>query len=563
MYSQSYETLLAQADEAARQGDWQTALSTLEQVANLAPQDPGVLTGLGVCLIQVGRVDEALPLFEKVAAMLPTSAEAQASLGLGYALAGRLEAAATAYQRALSLDGENAQTWKNLAAVYLRQGRMAEGVPILAALVKSNLDDWEAAYLLAQCYEAADEAESARTLYERVLEIQPDHAEARQALERLPAPVSGMPRLARPEHAQKLAALKSLREKRGSCPQPFEGRTPHSPPSAASLRVAFYGPPEVLTEARLGAPARALAQSGARVKVGLRLEANDLEQFDYFVVANPHLSTQLLEICQAARLAGKRLVVDIDRNFHALPKTSPQSTRGGAGNPKVLRHLERVLSQADVVIVPHTSLAQCYQSYASWVEVIPHFWDGSNPLWYKPSPPRSTFNLGLLWSYTQPGDLRVIKDGVKRLLQEHSQVLLAFAGEVALYQAFSDVAEERRLYLPAGRIEDYPYLLAQFDLLLLPLENNAYNRSQTDLPLLEAGIRGLPWVASPTQAFQEWGAGGLLVPQAADWYEALKMLLNDPSYYRQLSQAGQARAAERHLDAEHNPWLAVLQGMER
>ncbi len=554
MDAKSYETLLTQADEAARQGDWQTAFTTLEGVASLVPQEPGVLTGLGTCLIQLGRVDEALPHFEQVASLLPNSAEAQASLGLAYALAGRLEAAAVAYQRALALDGENPQIWKSLASVYLRQGRMEEGVQILASLVKANPDDPEALYLLAQCYEAADESQSARLLYERVLKMQPDHLEARQALERLSAPASGLPRLARPEHAQKLAVLKNLRN------ETKQQETPFSSPAGAtpSLRVAFYGPPEASTEARLGVPARALAQSNARVKVSLRLEATDLEQFDCFVVANPHLSPQLLEVCRAAKAAGKRLIVDLERNFHAIPRSSPQYPRGGGGNPQGLRHLEQILPQADVVTFPHASLLSRYQAFTRRAEVIPYLWDAANPLWHKPSPPRSTFNLGLVWLYTEPNDLRLIKEGIRRLVQENPRVLLSIAGEYALYRALSDVAEERRLYLPAGRIEDYPYLLAQFDLLLLPSESNAYNQARSDLPLLEAGVRGLPWVASPAPAFQEWGAGGLLVSQSSEWYEALKTLVNDAAVYRQLSQAGRSRAASRRLEAGRNPWLSLL-----
>jgi len=555
VHIQSYETLLAQADEAARQGNWQEALSLLEQVARLVPQEAGVLTGLGTCLIQLGRVEEALPHFEQVAALLPASVEAQTHLGLAYALAGRLEAAAAAYQRALALDGENAQAWKNLAVVYLRQGRLEEGVQILASLVKSDPNDGEAVYLLAQCYEAADEVQSARTLYEQVLKVQPDHLPARQALERLAVAGLDPRRVARAEHAQKLKALKALRERGGQA----SASSPSGGEAVATLRVAFYGPAQALTEARLGPPARALAESGARVKVGLHLEAGDLEGFDCFVVANPHLSPRLLEVCQAARAAGKRLIVDVDRHFHAIPRSSPQYTHAGPGNPKALRHLERLLAQADVVTVPHLTLASRYREYAPRVEVLPHFWDHANPLWGKPPPPRSTFNLGLLWLYTEVGDLKVLKEEVRRVLQENSQVLLVFAGDVGLYRAFPEVAEERKMYLPAGRIEDYPYLLAQFDLLLLPLENNAYNQNRSDLPLLEAGIRGLPWVASSIPAFQEWEAGGLLVAQAKDWHEALSTLINDTSLYAHLSQAGQNKAAERCLTGRYNPWLAILQ----
>jgi glycosyltransferase involved in cell wall biosynthesis len=433
--------------------------------------------------------------------------------------------------------------------VYLRQERLAEGVQILASLVQARPDDWEAAYLLGQCYEAGGDAESARAMYQHALKAQPDDPAVTQAMQRLPAPLADAHHIARPEHAAKLAALKGLKAAAA------KNVTPAALPS---LRVAFYGPAEAASETRLGAPMRALAERGHKVKAALRLSPEDLSEYDAFVFANPHLSPDLpaaLEQCQAA---GKKVIVDLDRDFASLPADHPDYTRGGAGNPAALPALEKALSLAHTVVAPGDALAQAVAPLSRRVMVIPYSWTRSNEMWEKPASPRRTFNLGLVGLHTTPADAALIKADLKRFLKEAPNALLVFAADLSLYQVFNDVPEERKLYIPPGRIEDYPFLLAQLDVLLLPLRQNDYNRSRADLPLLEAGARRLPWIAASIPSYKEWGVGGVFAGEEDGWRPAFNRLFASASLRASLGQAGRLRAEERSAERLAEAWIGAL-----
>ncbi len=212
MQDSNLDVLLQQAEQAASQGAWGEALAALLEAADEHPEHAGAHSSLGACLLQMGRAGDSLPHFQRAAQLEPDLPEVYNNLGVACALAGLSQDAEQAYRKALDLDPEHLPAWKNLAVLYLDQGRPEEGVPILAALVQAHPADVEALLLLASCYEQAEDLVSARTLYQEALRHEPDHPQARAALERLNGHPAGGTRVARAEHARKLAGLKARRK---------------------------------------------------------------------------------------------------------------------------------------------------------------------------------------------------------------------------------------------------------------------------------------------------------------------------------------------------------------
>jgi glycosyltransferase involved in cell wall biosynthesis len=299
-----------------------------------------------------------------------------------------------------------------------------------------------------------------------------------------------------------------------------------------------------------------LANGGAEVKVGLSLVPADLDRYQVFVFSRPQTSTDLVSGLKACLQAGKRVVIDLDEDFHNLPHEHPKYALYGSQDS--LRVLEDLLAQAGLLTVPSRLLAERYKKFVPHVEIIPSSWSGSGSLWNKPAPRRQTVNIGLLGAHTHPKDIFLLKKDLARLLKEFPQALLAIGQHLELYEAFSSIPEDRKLFFPDVRLEDYPFLVANFDLLLFPLRDNAYNQSRPDLPLLEAGIRRIPWVASSIPAFKEWGAGGLFAEKAGDWYAAVRRLLDEPELRQELGQAGRQNAEGRETEKMIPRWREAL-----
>lgn len=558
---------LDEAELAMRQGDWEKALNFLTDAVEIEPTHVEALTGLGTCLLRLGRADEAIMYFERVAAVAPDSAIAFNNVGVAYGASHQTEKAVEAYKNALTLDPENTQAWKNLAILYLRDERVGEGVQILAAVVKTNPEDVEALCLLANCYEEGKQLESARFLFEEALKHQPENDMAREGIRRLDAIKSQErvepSRIARPEHIAKLAGLKTLKGLKKNGAQPSSAVAQKSETQAAlpvaKTPVVFYGASDAAVELRLGPVVEALSGDGYPIKVTSKPDLVDLDQFDHFVFSWPHATTELLQALGECIKRGKHVTVDLDLDFQHIPDEYPGYTQVGPGNSAGLRALESMLDKVNVITTPTQTLAAYYQKYNDHIQALPYGWNKSNALWDKPANSREMVQIGCVGFYTTLRDASILKNSLTRLFKENPQALLVIGADLRLYQAFSAVPEEQKLFIPLSSLEELPYLLSNFDILLFPQQETAFHRMLTDLPLMHAGARRIPWLAPAIPAYQEWAAGGMIVEKTGDWYQMLRKLVKDASLRRELGEAGRQMAEQREMHSLIQSWKSALQ----
>ncbi len=560
------DKLVAEAEKFAQEGNWKLAFDRLADARKMKPQELSILTGLAHCAIQLGKKEEALTFFEQAVLMAPDSSDVHNNLGVIQALVGHIEDAEGSYQMAITLDPDNAQAWKNLAMLYLRQDKLVgEGVKILYAVVQADPEDTDGWFLLGQCYEEVGDIVSAKALYEKVLSLNPEYVMASLALKRitevlpvetaavLPPPID-IDRIARPEHAKKLASLKGLAPKGAGTQQ-----TPEKP------KIAIYGPPELFSEMRLSPPARALYQGGYQVKLSLRIEGDDLQTNQIFVFADPHYSPELSEAARQALQSrkdhpGRRVIIDLDQDFYSLPAGAPEKMKKGPGSKQALEMLASLLKEADLITVPCDALVDVYKKSKTHIEAIPHSWDRADILWEKPAAKRKTLNLGVVSTHTLKEDAAALVEPIKRLLTEEKDLMLVVGGDVSLAEAFGAIDDDHKMFVPFGQVKDYPYLLANFDVLLLPYQASDYNERRADIPLLEAGIRRIPWIATSNPAFRAWGTGGLFVEKGQDWYELLKKVVRDSGLRTDLGNAGRRKAEEREAEKIMPRWREILIG---
>jgi Flp pilus assembly protein TadD/glycosyltransferase involved in cell wall biosynthesis len=546
MASYHFDELLAKADLAAQVGDWRECLSVLQRASQLNPAHAGAVTGMGACLIQLGRPQEALPCFQRAAELAPDSADTRNNLGVAFALIGDYEAAAQAYRDALALDPDNQQARKNLGFVCLQMQQYEEGIPALVEVLQSNPQDGEAMYLLGQCYEVNRDFESARFLYERVLSLNPDAPGVGESLAGLPRATPQPERIARPEHAQKLAALKGLKAGLNGGSNGSKSAAPAAQPlrpaqnGSLQKRMVVYGTGIWADDARLLQPIQRLAMLGWAVKPSLNPEPADPELANTLVFSRPQAARNRMEALRQAARAGKQIIVDVDEDFLNLPGDHPDFAR--LGGPAARQDFEAAVRAADWVTVSSPVLAQRYASLAKKVVLSVTGWDRDNPLWDKPAPRRRTINIGWVGMGAGSHDLAILKSDLVRLVKEDPNVLVAVMGDPTGFDALAGVPEDQRIFLPQTPYQDYPYVLAELDILILPLRDTPYNQAFPAVRLMEAGARRIPWVASPIPSVCEWAEGGLTAARTGEWYSALKKLVGDPGLRNELGQAGRCKA---------------------
>ncbi len=545
--------LLARADAFAGAGDWTAAQLQLARARIIAPHDAGVATGHGISLLRLGRLPDALTEFQHAARLAPDNPEALNNLGFASALNGQAQAAETAFMAALDRDPEHGAAIRNLAQLYLDLDRLQEGVGLLVSRVRSVPDDADALHLLGTCYEEVDDVESARALFRQAVVLRPEEVEFQTALARV-SPARPEAVLARPGLSDKLSRLKAAAQPVQTMAQPAASGAPALQTKTAA--VAFYGTGEQSDATRLAVPANALADLRHRVKLTRTPDAKDLKDFDVMVFSRPHLSPELMHHLKQARAAGKVVIVDMESDPRGLAVDHPR--RAYLASAEALANLDLALSEADLVTVPTEYLAAALQTRCRRVSVAPSGWSPANAWWTKPGPAHDGVVLGWVGDPSQDRDLLEIAPALHQVLHTRPEARIAIAGSPSAYQAFDDVTEARKLFLPMVAADDFPFLLAHFDVLLAPVRERCLASLGSDQRLMEAGARGLPWVASPAPAWTTWPGGGEFCATESDWVSQIERLIDDAALRDRLQQAGRAIARSRSADMIGTRWQQMI-----
>lgn len=133
-------------------------------------------------LISRGQPHEALELLRAALTQHPFHARAHNDLGVLLLTGANNEQALSHLAVALKLDPRNSDTAKNLAGAYLKVGRTEDAIQTFLDIIYHHPHDVEALFWLGTACSQLGQREQATELFTRVLELDPDHAQAQAAL---------------------------------------------------------------------------------------------------------------------------------------------------------------------------------------------------------------------------------------------------------------------------------------------------------------------------------------------------------------------------------------------
>jgi tetratricopeptide (TPR) repeat protein len=137
---------------------------------------------LGVTLVRLGRLQEAIVQLEQALRIQPDFAEAHNNLGSALAPGGRLTEAMGHWERTLQLKPDFAEAHNNLGLALVRLRRLQEAIGHYEQALRIKPDYAEAHYNLGSALAQAGKFDGAIGHYEQALRIQPDFAEAHNNL---------------------------------------------------------------------------------------------------------------------------------------------------------------------------------------------------------------------------------------------------------------------------------------------------------------------------------------------------------------------------------------------
>lgn len=526
---------------------------------------------LGKTYLNENRLADALDVFSKILMDYPDDVETLHILGNFYLASGDGKTAKKIYLRAMQLDPENKviQRQVNLAEEMGDTGLeepIPTDLPAVARLLQrltgkaqvvSEADIVRAAELLEKIINSERPAELVAIHLDEIDDLLPALIELniRQAY------ADGRPELAESLRGLQLNIDYQLTAKEGNSASVDTGND--SSNSRFNGNILFLLPDLEKKPSRVALLRSTLEAQGCCISEKREYIASRDARPDVVITSNPHLNPVLVDSLSLLSQSGVPIILDLDTDFEKQPISHPEYNTKGLGTRARSNAYTSAISLAKTVTVPSEVNANSLMSLVENVQAIPDGWSSQNKLWKKDSPLRNTINIGWVGTNAQLEDLVFIRRFIIRIIREFPNTRVVIIGNPQAYRLFENLPDNRRMYLPAVAHEEFPYLLSQVDILLVPLRSTPYNLSQPDTLLMEAGAKGIPWVASPIPSFQSWQKGGVISESLDEWHLNIRHLVMDEELRRRLGREGRSAAEAREMNQIGKIWLELINQVSR
>lgn len=281
---------------------------------------------------------------------------------------------------------------------------------------------------------------------------------------------------------------------------------------------------------------------------------------DLAVFSNPFLDPQLMEKMVKYSASGVPVILDLDQYYDQNFFPGLNSTSGGIMDQVVDRAYVSSLILADLITVTSEAYAKNLRSSGYPAMAISNSWSIQNPYWAeKVNTVGATLQLGWFGSSGNLEDLAVIRRPLIRILNEfNDKIRLIIVGDQDAYRMFDHVSDSLKTFIPGVGEDDLPYLINQMDILLMPLRKTPGNQMRSDDILMYAGIKKLPWIASPFPAAMDWKKGGVICSTAEEWHTNLRFLILDKDFRRALGSDGFHKATRREMLVHIQQWYRAF-----
>lgn len=152
-------------------GEFKNAISALQHLRLLQPDNANVFFNLGITLSDLGELQQAEKHLRYAVLLAPTDTNHVVALGVVLARQGRYEEAVTVLEQAVAQDVNNPWAQRNLGACLLQIGRIADAERHLRRAVELNPSDQNSVLGLGQALEAGEKFKEADVQYAKVIDL--------------------------------------------------------------------------------------------------------------------------------------------------------------------------------------------------------------------------------------------------------------------------------------------------------------------------------------------------------------------------------------------------------
>lgn len=249
---------------------------------------------------------------------------------------------------------------------------------------------------------------------------------------------------------------------------------------------------------------------------------------DVVFLERPHTDNDLALVKLAKNLK-RPVIVDYDDDLFSVPDWNPSFSQYGL---KAKENIKEILSLADAVTVTTEKLADVLNSYRGLrkpCDIIPNAFPNHLITFKTPQkPPRQKI---ITWrgSSTHLKDLRIAYDGLRTFFERNPDWRIVFMGEPP-YEAIERIGKYGSVI---HSLEPIQYLNTLYSLApaihIVPLVDNEFNRSKSNIAYLEATFAGAAVLAPDWMEWQQPGCWNY--PGSHDGFKSMLLAIGGDYYH--------------------------------
>jgi glycosyltransferase involved in cell wall biosynthesis len=264
-------------------------------------------------------------------------------------------------------------------------------------------------------------------------------------------------------------------------------------------------------------------------------------------------------VWRKARTPSSRLIYELDDDVFSVTAINWQAYHIYS-QPEVREAVMHQAQVADMVTVTTEHLAEVMreQTGNKNVVVLPNCIPG----WVldMKREPRDRPAVGWAGGASHGMDVALIVSSVKRFLKRFPDWDFRLggtdyrdtfrAGDRVRFSPWVPVFEDPRAY----------YETADFDIGLAPLTGTEFDRSKSNVKILEWAARGIPSIASDCEVYRSFirhGKNGFLVKEEHEWLKYMSELARDDDLREKMGKAARESASELTIERNWQRWAAT------
>ena len=164
-------------------------------------------------------------------------------------------------------------------------------------------------------------------------------------------------------------------------------------------------------------------------------------------------------------------------------------------------------------------------------------------------------------SHTHNRDWLLIEESVIRVMEDNRNVELLLVGALQV---------SKKILSMGGRVQQVPFvdwrllpkLLRSIDINLMPLENELFHQCKSENKWMEAGLVGVPTIASYNAELEnvmEDGTNVIFCKTQEDWYQSIGSLVNDEQLRTRIGDNALKEIYKTHLVTSDLNYKEILE----